>query len=74
LPSLKQHLAAIAVVLDFVNPLLALWRTIDRRSELWRDETKGKAGHASYLAALDQKLRVLPCEARNQRQKRCEAA
>jgi hypothetical protein len=30
LPSLKLHLAAIAVVFDFVNPVLALWRLIDR--------------------------------------------
>jgi hypothetical protein len=34
LPSLKQHLAAIAVVFDFVNPVLALWRLIDRGSKL----------------------------------------
>jgi hypothetical protein len=33
-PTLNQHLAAIAVMLDFVNPLRALWRLIDRRSEL----------------------------------------
>ena len=38
LPSLKQHLAAIAIVFDFVNPVLALWRLIDRGSKLRLDE------------------------------------
>ena len=38
LSSLKQHLAAIAIVFDFVNPVLALWRLIDRGSKLWLDE------------------------------------
>ena len=38
LPALNQHLAAIAIVLDFVNPMLALRRLIDRGSELGLDE------------------------------------
>ena len=33
-PALKHHLAAIAVVFEFVNPVLALWRLIDRGSKL----------------------------------------
>ena len=38
LPSLKQHLAAIAVMFDFVNPVLAFWRLIDRGSKLGLNE------------------------------------
>jgi hypothetical protein len=38
LPSLKQHLAAIAIVFDFVNPVLALWRLIHRGSKLGLNE------------------------------------
>jgi hypothetical protein len=30
LAALKHHLAAIAIVLDFVNPMLPLWRLFDR--------------------------------------------
>ena len=37
-PALNQHLAAIAIVFDFVNPMLALRRLIDRGSELGLDE------------------------------------
>jgi hypothetical protein len=35
---LKQDLAAIAIVFDFMNPVLPLWRLIDRGSKLWLDE------------------------------------
>ena len=45
--ALKQHLGAIAVMLDYMNPVLALWRRIDRGSELGLNETKGYAGHAN---------------------------
>jgi hypothetical protein len=45
LSPLKQHLAAIAIVFDFVNPLLSLWRLIDRGSELGTDKAEN-AGHA----------------------------
>ena len=38
LASLKQHLRAVAIVFDFVNPMLALWRLIDRGSKLGLDE------------------------------------
>ena len=58
LSSLKQHLAAIAVVLDFMNPVLAVWWLIDRGSKLRRD--KGKAGNAGH-AYLSSK-RVGNCE------------
>jgi len=36
--SLNQHLGAIAIVFDFVNPVLALWRLLDRRSKPRLDE------------------------------------
>src|SRR5262245_66387137 len=50
-PRLKQHLAAIAVMFEFVNPLLAVGRLIHRRSELGHDEAKRRrnAGHTRYL-------------------------
>jgi hypothetical protein len=35
---LKQDLAAIAIVFDFMNPVLPLWRLIDRGHKLWLDE------------------------------------
>ena len=35
---LKQDLAAIAIVFDFMNPVLPLGRLIDRGSKLWLDE------------------------------------
>jgi hypothetical protein len=38
--SLDQHLAAIAVMLDFVNPVLALWWLIDQGRKLWLDESE----------------------------------
>ena len=38
LSSLNQHLAAIAIVFDFVNPVLALWWLIDQGSKLGLDE------------------------------------
>jgi hypothetical protein len=40
LPLLKQHLAAIAVIFDFVNPVIPLWGLLDERRELWLDETE----------------------------------
>ena len=51
LTSLKQHLAAIAVMFDFVNPMLAFGRFLDRRSTLRLDKAKpiNDAGHALNL-------------------------
>src|SRR5262245_26759328 len=37
---LDHHLRAVAIVLDFVNPVLPLWRLFDWRSKLWLDESK----------------------------------
>jgi hypothetical protein len=37
---LKQYLAAIAVMFDFVNPVLAFGRLIDRGSKLGLDKAK----------------------------------
>jgi hypothetical protein len=44
--SLKQQLAAIAVVFDFVNPVLAFGRLIDRRSKLRLDEREPGVNYA----------------------------
>ena len=38
LPSLNHHLRTVAVVFNFVNPVLALWRLIDRGSKLRLDK------------------------------------
>ena len=38
LPWLKQHLASIAIVFEFVNPVLAFGRLIDRGSKLGLNE------------------------------------
>jgi hypothetical protein len=38
---LKQHLGAIAIVFDFVNPVIPLWWLIDRGSKLWLYESEG---------------------------------
>jgi hypothetical protein len=38
LAAINHHLRAVAIVLDFLNPVLALWKLIDRGSKLWLDE------------------------------------
>jgi hypothetical protein len=40
LAALNHYLGAVAIVFDFVNPVLALWRLIDRGSKLWFDESE----------------------------------
>src|SRR5262245_18632500 len=52
-PPLQQHLTAKAVIFDFVNPLLAFGRLIDRGSQLRLDESEpvNDAGHGPDLAS-----------------------
>jgi hypothetical protein len=38
LAALDHYLSAVAIVFDFVNPVLALWRLFDRGSKLRLDE------------------------------------
>jgi hypothetical protein len=38
LAALNHHLRAVAIVFDFVNPVLARWRLIDRGGKLRLDE------------------------------------
>ena len=52
MPALKQHLTAIAILFDFVNPVLALWRLIDRGSELGLDEPE-LISYAEHDAWID---------------------
>jgi hypothetical protein len=40
LPLLKQHLAAIAIVFEFVNPVVTFGRLIDRGRKLGFNETE----------------------------------
>jgi hypothetical protein len=60
LPSLNHHLRAVAIVFDFVNPVLALWRLIDRRSKLWLDEPEPTrcAKHGAALSGFFFRLRL----------------
>jgi hypothetical protein len=57
--SLDQHLGAIAIVFDFVNPVLALWRLIDKGSKLWLDEPEPIrcAKHGAALSGFLFRLR-----------------
>ena len=50
LTALNHQLRAVAIMLDFVNPVLPLWRLIDGRSNLWLDEPEpgGYGGHAGF--------------------------
>src|SRR5262249_40819234 len=50
LTALNQQLEAVAIMLDFVNPVLPLWRLIDGRSKLWLGEPEpgGYGGHAGF--------------------------
>jgi hypothetical protein len=50
LPSLKQHLAAITIVFDFVNPVLALRWLIDRGGKLGLNELEPRSykGHGTW--------------------------
>ena len=50
--SLNQHLGAIAIVFDFVNPVLALRRLIDQGGKLWLDEPEPRGKHY-FLYCLD---------------------
>ena len=38
LDTLNHHLRAIAIVFDFMNPVLSFWRMIDRGSKLRLDK------------------------------------
>ena len=52
LPSLKQHLATIAVVFDLVNRVLAPRRPINHARKLWLNEPEpvGYAKHSAFVA------------------------
>lgn len=46
--ALKQHLAAITIVFDVVNPVLALWRLVDRGSKLALNEPEPRGVLKTY--------------------------
>jgi len=48
--SLKHHLGAIAIVFDFMNPVLPLWGLINRESKLRLDESNA-GGYAKHWLA-----------------------
>jgi hypothetical protein len=52
---LKQHLAAIAIVFDFMNPVLPLWRLFNRGSKLWFDKSEAGGYAKHYSARLKKK-------------------
>ena len=47
--SLNQHLGAIAIVFDFVNPVLALWWLINQGGKLGLDEPEPCRKHYFVL-------------------------
>jgi hypothetical protein len=49
--AINHHLRAVAIVLEFMNPMLAVRRLIDRRSKLWLDEPE-PSRYAKHRAAL----------------------
>ena len=48
--SLNQHLGAITIVFDFVNPVLALWWLINQGGKLGLDEPEPRRKH--YFCAV----------------------
>jgi hypothetical protein len=55
LPALNQHLAAVAIVFDFMNPVLPLWRLIDEGWKLWLDESEpgGYTKHWGFAGVFE---------------------
>ena len=45
-----HDLRAVSIMFDFMNPVLARWRLIDRRSKLWLNESEA-GGNAKHCAA-----------------------
>jgi hypothetical protein len=62
LAALNHYLRAVAIVFDFMNPVLALWRLIDRGSKLWLDEPEARnyAKHRAVLRLVDNRQRKKP--------------
>jgi hypothetical protein len=60
LAAIKQHLRAVAIVFDFVNPMLAFGRLFDRGSKLWLDEPEPTrcARHGAALSGFLFRLRL----------------
>jgi len=50
LAALNRYLRAVAIVFDFVNPVLAFGRLIDRGSKLWLDEPQPGGNYARHEA------------------------
>jgi hypothetical protein len=48
LAALNHYLRAVAIVFDFMNPVLALWRLIDRGRKLRFDESKSGVKYAEH--------------------------
>ena len=61
LAALNHHLRAVAIVFDFVNPVLPLWRLIDRGRKLRFDESEAGGDAKHYAARLKKKPgRLMP--------------
>jgi hypothetical protein len=50
-------LATVAIVLDFVNPVLSLWRLIDQGRKLWLDESE-----SGDIGSLTEEARTVDCQ------------
>jgi hypothetical protein len=61
LAAINHHLRTVTIVFDFVNPVLALWRLIDRGSKLWFDEPETGVYAKHYATRLKKKPgRLMP--------------
>jgi hypothetical protein len=63
LVALNHYLRAVAIVSDFVNPVLAIWRLIDRRSKLGFDEPETVVCAKHYATRLKKKPRTTTARA-----------
>ena len=61
LPALNQHLAAVAIVFDFMNPVLPLWRLFDQGRKLWLDESEpgGYTIHWGFAGVFDREQLIV---------------
>ena len=63
LAALNHHLRAVAIVFDFMNPVLARWRLIDREGKLRLDESETVVCPKHYATRLKKKPRTTTARA-----------
>ena len=63
LAALNHHLRAVAIVFDFVNPVLPLWRLIDRGSKLWLNESEAGVLRETLCSTHKEEARTVDARA-----------